>query len=303
MTSIRRSLLLLGVSTALCGSATAHAQLGGLIKRKAKQAVTGQAKEQPADTVDNDARMKEIYAKNPNIVPITTDQLVRVEKALKFEISERDALRKEKPPKTQEEYQICSGNAVLSPEIMKISQDFADKNANASVDEMMKAQQKMQEQIQAAVLKRCGEDPKEWAIRRDARLAEVEARASDIAMPEGWVPRSTGLRVPMPAVQWGSDAGDSEEKVATIQMPHPFLIAYANLKERIAAFCLIIGSDDANVQLGRSGVGVAVPQVGQKGRLITIYSNDEAKALSTRCVTLGPMIQQVGSGAVYIPTK
>lgn len=295
MRRIRRTLLLLGISTAFLGPAQADAQLGGLIKRKAQEAIKGPAKEQPAkppgtaSSDDYDAKMKEIYAKAPHVVPITTDQLVRFEKALKFEISERDALRKEKPPTTPEQYQTCSANTVVSPEIMKISDDFANATANASVEETLKAQQKMYEKMQAVITKRCGEDPKQWEIRRDARLAEVEGRASDIAMPPGWLPQSTDSTAPPPSDQWGSDAGDSEKSIEAAGVPHPFLRAYSILKERIATFCIIYTGEDVDWQVGASGVGVRAPHPDTgRGKFLVIYSSAEAEALKPRCKSLNP---------------
>ena len=309
MTCIRRTLLLLGVSSVLLGPATADAQLGDLIKRKAKEAIKGPEKEQPAATAsseDINAKMKEIYATDRNVVPITTDQLVRVEKALKFEISERDAIRKEKPPKAPEEYQACSGTAVTSAEVMKLTDDFAKANANATVDEMLKAQQKMGEQMQAILAKRCGEDPKQWEIKRDARLAEVEGRASDIAMPPGWLPPpSTGSNAPTPSSRWGSDAGDAagdrEERIEAAGVPHPFLRAYAGLKERIPPFCFTLG-DDWKVQAGTSGVGVKVPHPDTgKDKSVHLYSSDEAQAMAPRCAAIMPLLRIVMGTTMYNP--
>lgn len=305
MTRIRRMLLLLGVSTALLGPATADAQLGDLIKRKAKEAIKGPAKEQPAATANSEdinARMNDIYAKDPNVVPITTDQLVRLEKALTFEISERDALRKEKPAKTPEEYRTCSQNVAMSPEAMKISEDFANAAASGSAEAMSKALQKMQADLAALLVKRCGEDPTQWALKLDARVAEIAGRASDIAMPDGWVPRSTGLRAPAPSGRWGSDAGDSEERIEAAQIPHPFLVAYSNLKERIPPFCISIGGEDWKLQVGTAGAGVKVPDPDTgKGRSLYIYSSAESRAMEPYCAPLLPLFKALSGVVMYNP--
>lgn len=305
MTRIRLTLLLLGVSTALLGPATADAQLGDLIKRKAKEAIKGPAKEQPAATADSEdisAQMKDIYAKDPNVVPITTDQLVRLEKALKFEISERDALQKEKPAKTPEEFQTCSQNVGGSPEAMKLVEDMAKANANATVEALMKAQQKMYEDLAALVAKRCGEDPGQWATKRDARLAGIPGRASDIAKPDGWIPRSAGAMHSAPSGRWGSDAGDSEERIESAQVPHPFLRAYSMLKERIPPFCIAWDLKVIKLQAGTSGAGVRVPDpdTGKGKSPWYIYTSEEASAMAPFCIPLIPLLKFLGD-FVYKP--
>jgi hypothetical protein len=235
--------------------------------------------------------MKEIYATDPNVVPITLDLLVRFEKALKFEISEREAIQKSKPTKTPEEYQACSGGVVMSPEGMKLADDFAQKNANAPVDEMMKAQQKMNEQMLALLMKNCGEDPRQWANNLVARLKEAEGKASNIAMPEGWLPRSTGLRVPTLSSTWGSDAGDIEARIDSTVVLYPFRRHYAGLKEGVAGFCVSLG-EEWQVQAGTAGVRLKTPSPDTgKGKSIVAYSSAEAEAMKSRCIAIIPLLK------------
>jgi hypothetical protein len=72
--------------------------------------------------------LKDIYA-DPDVVPITEEQLVRFEKALRFELSELEAVKAMKGPVlTPDQYQSCSANTAMSPEGGKIVDDWAQAN-------------------------------------------------------------------------------------------------------------------------------------------------------------------------------
>jgi hypothetical protein len=270
---------------------TAVAQVGGLIK-KAKEAVKPPKKEEPAAA----APMKDIYA-DPSVVPITIDQLVRFEKALKYEVSERTAILNEKPPaKTDAEFQACSGNTAMSPQAQKIAAGWAKANENATPEQLVKSSEKMQADMVALVVKLCGEDPSTWQSKHDERLREIPGKASDIAMPDGWLPRKSGDDGPAGhSGSWGPWVGDNNDEAwfEAAQQPHPFLRAYAVLKERLVPFCVAVDAGMIVVNAGTvgSGVGFKAPEVGGAG--IYIYTNAEARDAAPKCPSLMTWLKQL----------
>jgi hypothetical protein len=292
MTRNRITLMLLSLSTALLATTTADAQVGSLIKRKVKEAVQKPKQEEPAPAA---APTKDIYA-DPDVVPITTDQLERLEKAMKYEVTERDAVRNEKPPKTPEEYGTCSQTTSMSPEAQKITNDWAAKlNPNAAADEAAKSMLKVNADILALVAKRCGEEPREWEVKRNLRLQEIPQKASDIAMPDGWVRRKAGgegsSAHSAPSGPWIGDTPGSGESLEAAQFPHPFQRAYAVLKERITPACVAIGN--GTIVVGSAGSGVKIPLPGPPSAGLYIYSNAEIAALAPKCPSLTTWLKQL----------
>jgi hypothetical protein len=131
------------------------------------------------------------------------------------------------------------------------------------VEQLVKAQEKMRANFDALVLKRCGEDQQGFRKKREARAGGILGMASDIAMPDGWVPRrpdedATSAR-PTPWGPWAGEDPESDVRLAAAQVPHPFLRAYAVLKERIVPYCVVVEFYGVKVVAGKPGWGVGVP--------------------------------------------
>jgi hypothetical protein len=150
--------------------------------------------------------------------------------------------------------------------MMKMIQDMADSSANATTDQMIKAQQKMYADMQAMVTKTCGVDPAKTKNESFERMRLIEAEASDVAMPPGYQPPADA----------DSPAGGSK--------PRPFARGYGMLKERVPLFCgkleekapmtpvtITIGPDRVTV--------VKFPGQGQEW----VFRQDEVAALTGGC--------------------
>jgi len=299
----------------MAGSTPAEAQLGGLMRR-AREA----AKEK---TAEKDPRAPTSSTPNPfadpAIVFITQDQLARFEKALNYEIAQREALRKTIAEtlaslKTQEEYQACSQSAAMSPEAMKISQDWADAASNAP-DQMMKLTQKMSSDMGNLVTKLCGADPRSVNSTPSLdRIRAIEAEASDVAMPPGYTPPAGSQgrlerETPADRAAWSNDAPVARRANlalsyrasrpyfpvaaagaaarAQVPNPHPFARAYGMLKERIPVFCAKL-DPKAPFTLepitinGEKVLIVKLPGAGQG----YVYRQDEVTALTAGCANV-----------------
>jgi hypothetical protein len=148
----------------------------------------------------------------------------------------------------------------MSPEMMKIVQDMADTNANASTEQLMKAQQKMATDMQAMLTQRCGTDPQKTQGQRFERLRQIEAEASDVAMPSGYKP-------PV-----GSDSGT-----------RPFARGYGMLKERIPVFCATDKKASAPTQIAVGTEKMTVVKVQGQGGQEYVFRQDEVDALNAGC--------------------
>ena len=164
-----------------------EAQLGGMMRR-AKEAAEKKAAEKDPRAPEPSASTSNPFA-DPAVVFITQDQLGRFEKALQYEIAQRNELRKSLASvKSPAEYQACGGGAAISPEFMKMMQDWAEGGANLTGEQAIKHAEKMQTDMAALMLKRCGADPQKVDSTRLERLRQVEGDASGVAMPPGYTP-------------------------------------------------------------------------------------------------------------------
>jgi hypothetical protein len=293
----------LGVCAAISMAAPVQAQLGGLM-RKAKEA----AKEK---TAEKDPRTPESSGPNPfadpAIVFITQDQLGRFEKALQHEVTERAALRKQLASlPTREQYQACSQGAAMSPEMMKLTQDMAESSVNLPADQAFKRQQQWMADMAALQEKKCGIDPQKVESSRYERLRQIEAEASDIAMPAGYK-APPQARSESEKSDWAAMWNDAPArtpvamKVRDSRSPslgeapaaaraqaataRPFARAYGMLKERVPVFCQAL-SEKATLTPTTITVGkekMSVVKIRQKGSLDYVFRQDEADALTKGC--------------------
>ncbi len=271
--------------------APVEAQLGGLMRR-AKEAAEKKA-------VENDPRAPEASTStqnpfaDPAVVFITEDQLGRFEKALQYEIAQRNELRKALAAgKTREEYQACTMGVGTSPEMMKLIQDMADSSANASPEQAMKAQQKMSTDMQALLMKTCGPDLQQAQSGLAQRLRQIEAEASNIAMPPGYTPPAGAqgrleerpvvnvafsYRAPRP-----SFPSFEARRRAQAANAYPFARAYGMLKERVPVLCAKDAKVSAPSTITVGGQKMTVVKIQGQGQQY-VFRQDEVDVLSKRC--------------------
>jgi hypothetical protein len=298
-----RSLLVVALVTA--AAFPVEAQLGGLMRR-AKEAAEKKAGEKDPRAAEPAASTRNPFA-DPAIVFISQDQLARFEKGLQYEIDQRNALRKSlaSAGKSQEEYQACSQGAMTSPEMMKMIQDMADSSANASTEQMIKAQQKMYADMQATITKQCGPDPKQSQGARFERLRQIENEASDVAMPPGYTPPagSQGRAGERPADYAAFLTGAQASPRANVAFSYrarpffpsleararaqaaksyPFARAYGMLKERIPVFCGKDKKVSAPTTITVGTEKITIVKV-QQGGMEYVYRQDEVDALNAGC--------------------
>jgi hypothetical protein len=269
----------------------AEAQLGGMIRR-AKEAAEKKAAPEPATTTANP------FA-DPAVVFISQDQLARFEKALQYEIDQRNALRASLASATRSkaEYQACAQSAAMSPEMMQKMQDWADEAAKLPPEKAMEAVTKMTSGQAAVVEKQCGPDPSKSEGSRFERLRQIEAEASDVAMPAGFKPASGARgRMEEHANPYGNVAFSyraprpyfpSFEARAQAANAHPFARHYGMLKERIPVFCAKDKKMSAptTITVGNEKMTIVKVRAAQGG-LEYVFRQDEVDALNAGCASV-----------------
>jgi hypothetical protein len=279
-----------------------EAQLGGLIRRGA-DAAKKQAEpktEQPA------ANQKDPFA-DPAVVRITQDQAARFQRALQYEVDKRNELRAELKKaasgmKSPAEYEKCAQEYGMSPEAMKLIQDMADKSADGSAEALMKNMTAMQTEMEAGKAKRCGADPRTSGAEAKIaeRLRQIEAEASDVAMPPGWTPRTANVARAAfdlngrPTIASLSGIAEvAAGRAAQAPNPlgpmanHPFLRAYAMLKERVPRFC-------ESKQRSESNNLIQVKS--DSGGLSYVFAKEEADALTPTCSPIMSLFNTIVKG-------
>jgi len=294
----------LGVCAAISVATPVEAQLGGLM-RKGKEALKEPVKD-PRTSQAAPTSTSNPFA-DPAIVFITQDQLGRFQKGLQHEVTQRNTLRKQLASlPSREQYQSCSQGVAMSPEVMKLVQDWAEASANLPVDQMMKRQQQMSEDMAAMVQKKCGLDPQKVESSRFERLRQIEAEASDIAMPPGYkappqarleretvdwaamwndsaarTPIALNVRAPKSPLFGGAPAAAARAQTVTAR---PFARAYAMLKERVPVFCGKL-AEKAPLTPTTITVGtekMSVVKIRGSGQDY-VFRQDEADALTQGC--------------------
>ncbi len=292
----------LGVCAAISVATPVEAQFGGLM-RKGKEALKEPVKD-PRTSEAASTSTSNPFA-DPAIVFITQDQLGRFQKGLQHEVTQRNALRKQLASlQTREQYQACTQGAAMSPETMKLIQDFADSSANLPADQMIKRQQQMFTEMAAMVEKKCGIDPQKVESSRAERLRQIEAEASDIAMPPGYK-APPQARLERETVDWAAMWNDSAARTPIALNVHapksplfgeapaaraqtvnarPFARAYGMLKERVPVFCGKL-AEKAPLTPTTITVGtekMSVVKIRGSGQDY-VFRQDEADALTQGC--------------------
>jgi len=277
---------------------SADAQLGGLLKKKAKEVAQSPVKKEETKPPSDEAAARALS--QPDVVPITQDSTDRFKKGLNVEITLRDEFRTFLASlKTREQYDTCKGESVMSPEGQKIGMQMLNLPDNASPAEMQKVMMKSGADLEALTTKRCGRDPAEWDdARRAERLREIRGQASDAAMPPGYVAPAGDAS--------GESAGASPDAAEGLAnhgillagpsmfslfeppaMPHPFQIAYAMMTERWPVFCEWL---TAKTKKTDEGSYQKVPGVGNG---TYVYSKAEAEVMSANCPSVMELLMKV----------
>lgn len=174
------TILLLCALSAAARPATADAQLRDLLKKKVTSAVTGEK------TSANDARAYQVLGFKEGQQDMLTEAAVEdFSTAVKEEIRLRKELRQQLLAyKSPQQYQTCAREFEASPEAQKIMLSFSIPE-NATVEQLLQAQQKLANEKMAAQQRKCGPDINaDWPVaKRQARVSEIR-KAGEAAFRE-----------------------------------------------------------------------------------------------------------------------
>jgi hypothetical protein len=256
----------------LLTSTTADAQIGGLIKRKATEAVKGPEKkteEKPADNAISLGDVRELNATN-------LDALIE---GLKTEIALREAFRAEvaKYP-TREQYNKCQQDMAMSPESQKLLA-LLEVPEKATAEQMQAATKKFAEEGAALLKKKCPLDPEDVSdYAKQKRLGEIEGQAAAAAARKrGGGGHSSGgpfLSDDSPGVQQ-----DDKER-----------LQYSWAKERVLVLCAAV----RDPQKRRDGAinGLRIPGTGVK--IFWVFTAEEVKgATPQKCDEVMKLMDQL----------
>lgn len=169
---------LLGVFMAMTVASAAEAQLGGLIKRKAADAIKGPEKKDEKQAQKSDALPD-------GVMEITAPVFEGVINGLKVEVALRREFRAELATvPTQAQYQQCTSKVATSEEYAKIQMSLANLPDNATDAQTTAAITKMNDDAAALLKQRCPVNPSDWNdARKQQRLTEIRVKAARAAAP------------------------------------------------------------------------------------------------------------------------
>jgi hypothetical protein len=194
MTRSIAAVLLLATSLSLTTPSPAEAQLGGLIKKKVKEAI--KKPEAPPKTTEPSSASSpaapEPASSSPStrnsdptgfgsaiieITPPTFDELMR---ALQMEIDLQAALKKEIARYgTHDQYEACKIRVAQSPEGQKAMNPMYNPPKNVTGEEYMKIQMKVSADMDSLTNKGCPLNPSYWSpLRIDASLDSIREKAA-----------------------------------------------------------------------------------------------------------------------------
>lgn len=240
--------------------APAHAQLGGLIRKKVKEKVaqkiggTDSAKTARPDTSAPDAAGKAARTAPPAsgprfteyVLEITPALLDQLEKGLAAEEVVRQSIeRKIGKVLSRDEYKKCEAAVLRGPEGQKVYQQSRDlANGDTTYEHIQKASRELARRMEQVVEPKCGLEPRKAEEIREQHADSLEAAA----------PAASGL--------------------TRVQL--------TLLKERILPLCaatqaVAAAADEVRVPAGTQDSAKAIYYV---------YTPNEVKALQPRCAKL-----------------
>lgn len=276
----------IGPLTATCllavAAVPADAQIGGFLKKKAKEAVQAPVQQQQAQQQSDEAAAQALAA--PDIVPITQESTARFKKALNVEIRLRGEFRSMLASmKSKEDYDACKAELAMSDMELTLSA-LAAAGEKATPTDLQRAIVKATAEQEAKVTKRCGGDPSAWPdYKRAERLRAIEGEASDAFAPPGSPEAEGAGEATTHGPAWLSTDDDAPGDV------HPYLRKYAIAKERWIPFCSAEAAKTEGKYRRIKGQGS-----------VYVYSVEEAQVLSEHCpdvmATLNKTTEPLQSG-------
>lgn len=192
MTRSLTAMLLVAASISMAAPQTTEAQLGGLIKKKVKEAIKPPEKPAPAAPAPADqpsasgssAESEKLpHVKGANALLITPELLARVTRGMDAELAMMADFQKflSKYP-TYEEYEKCKSNALMTPEGQKIMQRMQNLPQNGTPEQLQAMMIKIGADADAFAKTKCPNDPNEWPQgRRSDRVEKIHLKAASLA--------------------------------------------------------------------------------------------------------------------------
>lgn len=256
----------------------ADAQLGGLIKRKAADAMKGPEKkeEKAADAPAG------LPGGVREMTGASVDALIH---GLEVEV----ALRKEfmaelaKYP-TREQYKQCQVNVATSPENQKLIELLMLPD-NATDRQKEAAMAKFTEEGAALLKRKCPLDPNDWSdAKKQQRLVEIQTKAAEAAARKRGA-RGDNDRSPLGGPFLSDDSPGVQGK------PSPEdLLKYEMDKERFDVLCR--AAADAKTRADGLQKGLVIPGTGPK--VVWIFTAEEVKeATPQKCDTVRKLLELI----------
>ncbi len=257
----------------------AQAQLGGLIKKKVNELTKPPVAAPAKPTYDN-----------PDVLTITEPVLVALEKGLKTEVALREAFETELAAmKTQPQYQQCQMDALGSDAGQKFSESLSAAAEKENQDERTRLMTKLSSDMQAFLLKQCGEDPgKLGAGWKVARLKEIQLKAAAAAGPiHPGGPGEDSIHGP-----WLSGESDEANQIQEGMTLTQYLI----LQERVMAYCKFMknltAKDPVDPKEGEGPTPDGGLKIGGYNGKFYVYSEEESKLLQRYCTDLMNLMEK-----------
>lgn len=268
--SLAAPALLLAACLSLLAPQTVEAQLGGLIKKKVKEAIkppeTKEPAPQPAGTASNAASTAEPPA-HPRVpgtraLLLSKEMLARVRNGLDAEAAMlRDLDKQIAAYPSPEKIQACKIKASETPEGQRLMNPGNFLKAGMTPEQTQAAMMKMTTESDAYYKKECPWDENKWSdYNRGKAREEIRTKAAAYALPAARAPADTQVTVIPP------------EGLAGIALTEG---DFGELIERILKYCELKETMDVSPKTG----GIKVPGVGQD--IYWVYTESELRELET----------------------
>ena len=150
----------------LCAPNQAQSQIGGLIKKKAAEAVKGDKKDK-AKSEPTDTPITSQLGECGPLTPEKVSDFLRGLTAEKVQRSEYDAMLR--GLRTQAEVVACRNREIMSPEFQTIMGKGITEGASNA--QLMKAMENNRLEVERMLTKKCGEDPSKYDQRKGYEAA------------------------------------------------------------------------------------------------------------------------------------
>jgi hypothetical protein len=287
------AVLLVAASISISAPQTAEAQLGGLIKKKVKEAIKPPEKPAaapaPAPAASQATQTESENSRGtghglPHVagrsIKITRESLSRLMRGMDAELAMIADFEKylAKWP-THEQYEACKVKAASTPEGKRIMSSMERLSQNSTPEQVMAAMRTMTEGMDALTNKHCPLNPGDWGPgRKSDRLEKIRAKAASLALPRSTasseMPHESGPRTLLFEVSPYEMLPDTAADSITILGTGGFdSQEYGEMIERIVKYCDLKKSMDMTPK----GSGLQVPGVGKD--IYWIYVDEELETL------------------------